>query len=131
MMKSNLKPIALGVLLSAVVAVSAQRQHGLAIDFGKTNKTDSTRVTNFSFGLTSHTDSLKGIQLNGLTNYAWNVNGLQLAGFSNISSTPLRGMQLSGITNISMGVEKGLQLAGLLNVSAGRVSGIAARDSLV
>lgn len=124
MMKSNLRLAALGVLVSVAVVAPAQRLHGLAIDLGKTNPVDSTRITNLSIGVTSHTDSLKGVQLNVLSNYAWNVKGLQLSGFSNISSTPLRGMQLSGITNITMGVEKGLQLASLLNVSAGTMSGM-------
>ena len=124
MKKSNLRFISLTAILLAATAVSAQHRHGLAIDFGKTNKADSTRITSLSFGVSSHTDTLKGLQLNVLSNYAWNVKGLQLSGFSNISSTPLRGMQLSGITNITMGVEKGLQLAGLLNVSAGTMSGM-------
>lgn len=124
MMNSSLRLAALGVLVSVAVVAPAQRLHGLAIDLGKTNPVDSTRITNLSIGVTSHTDSLKGVQLNVLSNYAWNVKGLQLSGFSNISSTPLRGMQLSGITNITMGVEKGLQLASLLNVSAGTMSGM-------
>ena len=124
MMNSSLRLAALGVLVSVAVGAPAQRLHGLAIDLGKTNPVDSTRITNLSIGVTSHTDSLKGVQLNVLSNYAWNVKGLQLSGFSNISSTPLRGMQLSGITNITMGVEKGLQLASLLNVSAGTMSGM-------
>ena len=68
MKKSNFRPIVLGVLLSATMIVSAQRRHGLAIDFGKTNKADSTRITNLSIGITSHTDSLKGVQLNALSN---------------------------------------------------------------
>ena len=124
MKKSFLRPVMLGVLVSAATTVTAQHGHGLAIDFGKTNKADSAHITNLSIGLTSHTDTLKGVQLNLLSNYAWNVKGIQLSGFSNISSTPLRGIQLSGITNISMGVEKGLQLAGLLNVSSGLMSGM-------
>ena len=73
MKKSNLRLLSLSVFLSISAAASAQLGHGLAIDIGKTNKTDSTHVTNFSIGLTSHTDSLKGAQLNFLSNYAWNV----------------------------------------------------------
>ena len=102
---------------------SAQIRHGLAIDFGKNHQEDTTHVTNFSMGVTSHTDTLKGVQANMLSNYAREVNGLQLSGFSNISSSPMRGVQLSGVTNISMGVEKGLQAAALLNVSSGLMRG--------
>ena len=94
----------------------AQVRPGLAIDFGKNHREDTTHVTNFSMGVTSHTDTLKGVQANMLSNYAGCVNGLQLSGFSNISTSPMRGAQFSSITNISMGVEKGLQAASLLNV---------------
>ena len=105
-------------------AASAQFHHGLTIDLGKNHQEDTTHVTQFSIGVTSHTDTLKGVQANMLSNYARGVNGLQLSGFSNISSSPLRGAQLSGITNISMGVEKGLQAAALLNVSSGSMRGM-------
>ncbi len=100
------------------------QQHGLAIDIRKNHQEDSTHVTNVSIGLTSHTDTLKGMQLNMLSNYAWRVEGVQLSGFSNISSSPMRGFQLSGVTNISMGVENGIQAAGLLNVSSGYMRGL-------
>ena len=49
---------------------SAQIRHGLAIDFGKNHREDTTHVTNFSMGVTSHTDTLKGVQANMLSNYA-------------------------------------------------------------
>ena len=103
---------------------SAQIRHGLAIDFGKNHLEDTTRVTKFSVGVTSHTDTLKGVQANMLSNYAGCVNGLQLSGFSNISTSPMRGAQFSSVTNISMGVEKGLQAASLLNVSSGLMRGM-------
>lgn len=124
MMRSNQRLTTLCFWLSTAVAATAQHGHGLSIDFGKTNKVDSTHITNLSIGFTNHTDSLKGVQLNILSNYAKNVKGLQLSSFSNISSTPLRGMQWSAITNITLGVEKGLQLSGILNVSAGTMSGM-------
>lgn len=108
-------------ILLAATTVSAQ--HGLAIDLGKNHKEDTTHVTRLSVGITSNTDTLKGVQANMLSNYARNVNGLQLSGFSNITSSPMRGAQLSGVTNISMGMEKGLQAAGLLNVSSGEMRG--------
>ena len=44
----------------------AQVRHGLAIDFGKNHREDTTHVTNFSMGVTSHTDTLKGVQANML-----------------------------------------------------------------
>ena len=97
--------------LMLATAASAQIRHGLAIDLGKNHQEDTTHVTNFSIGVTSNTDTLKGLQANMLSNYARSARGLQLSGFSNISSSPLRGLQLSGVTNISMGVEKGLQAA--------------------
>lgn len=103
---------------------SAQIRHGLAIDFGKSHMEDTTRVTRFSVGVTSHTDTLKGVQANMLSNYAGCVNGLQFSGFSNISTSPMRGAQFSSVTNISMGVEKGLQAASLLNVSSGLMRGV-------
>ena len=124
MKRNHLKLFFVCSMLTVSMAASAQRLHGLAIDLGKNHPEDSTRVTNFSLGITSHTDTLKGVQLNALSNYAGSVNGLQLAGFSTISSSPLQGVQLSGITNISMGVKSGLQFAGLLNVSAGLMSGM-------
>ena len=98
-------------------------QHGLSVNVGERHVEDSTLVTNFSIGLTSYTDTLRGVQLNGISNFADKANGLQLSGFSNISTSPLRGLQFSGITNIAMGVERGLQLAGLLNVSSGYMRG--------
>ena len=113
-MKSNLKFIIVVAMLMAATSVSAQHGHGVTIDIGKNHREDTTHVTNLSIGLTSHTDTLKGIQLNGVSNYAYNVSGAQLSVFSNISSSPLKGLQLSGVTNISMGLEKGLQVAGLL-----------------
>lgn len=111
-------------MLTISLAASAQHRHGLAIDFGKTHLEDTTRVTNVSIGLTSHTDTLKGVQLNTLCNYARKVDGFQFSGFSNISSSPMQGVQLSGITNISMGVQSGLQLSTMLNVSSGTMSGM-------
>ena len=104
--------------------VMAQGGHGLAIDLGKGHEEDSTRVTGFSIGVTSHTDALKGLQVNMLSNYARRASGMQLSGFSNISSSEMKGLQLSGITNISMGVEKGVQATGLLNISAGAMRGL-------
>ena len=123
-MKKNF-PILLLIASALMVATtaSAQHGHGLAIDFGKNHKEDSTHVTRLSLGVTSHTDTLKGVQANMLSNYARYVKGAQWSGFSNISSSPMRGLQISGITNITMGVEKGLQAAGLLNVSSGDMSG--------
>ena len=106
------------------LSFSVAQTHGLAIDFGKTHKEDSTHVTNFSIGVNSQTDTLKGAQINMLSNYARDVQGLQLSGFSNISSSPLQGVQLSAITNISMGVKGGLQAAGLLNVASGDMRGM-------
>ena len=123
-MKSNLKFMIVVAMLMAATSVSAQHGHGVTIDIGKNHKEDTTHVTNLSIGLTSHTDTLKGIQLNGVSNYAYNVSGAQLSVFSNISSSPLKGLQLSGVTNISMGLEKGLQVAGLLNVSSGNMNGM-------
>lgn len=114
----------MAAMLMAATATSAQIGHGLTIDIGETHQEDTTHVTNFSLGLTNHTDTLKGVQINALSNYAGLANGLQLSAFSNISSAPLTGVQLSGITNISMGVKKGLQLSALLNVSAGAMNGL-------
>ena len=102
----------------------AQIGHGLAVDFGKNHQDDTTHVTHLSIGFTSHTDTLKGLQLNAVSNYASSVRGVQFSGFSNISSSPMRGLQVSSATNISMGLEKGLQLAGLLNVSSGNMNGM-------
>ena len=121
--KNNLKVLIVVAMLMATTTVSAQLGHGIAIDIGKNHQEDSTHITNLSVGLTSHTDTLKGVQLNGVSNYAQNVKGIQLSTFSNISSSPMRGFQLSGITNISMGVENGVQLAGLLNISSGYMRG--------
>lgn len=123
MKKSNLKLLLVVPILLVASTASAQRHHGLAIDFGK-NHQDSTHVTNFSIGVTSNADTLKGVQANMLSNYAGSARGLQLSGFSNISSSPLRGVQQSGVTNISMGVDKGLQAAALLNVSSGSMRGM-------
>ena len=121
--KHNLIVLIGVAMLMATTTVSAQLGHGIAIDIGKNHQEDSTHITNLSVGLTSHTDTLKGVQLNGVSNYAQNVKGIQLSTFSNISSSPMRGFQLSGITNISMGVENGVQLAGLLNISSGYMRG--------
>ena len=123
-MKSILQSLIVVTMLLAATSVSAQHSHGVAIDIGKNHKEDTTHVTNLSIGLTSHTDTLKGIQLNGVSNYAYNVSGAQLSVFSNISSSPMKGLQFSGVTNISMGLEKGLQVAGLLNVSSGNMNGM-------
>lgn len=112
------------VATTLTTATTTVAQHGLAIDLGKTHKEDSTHVTSLSVGVTSHTDTLKGLQMNMLSNYAWRVQGLQLSGFSNISSSPMRGVQLSGVTNISMGVENGIQAGGLLNISSGYMRGL-------
>jgi hypothetical protein len=123
-MKMNcIKRLLVAATLMVATTASAQHGHGLSIDLGKNNKEDSTHVTNVSIGVTSNTDSVKGVQANILSNFSRRVEGLQLSGFSNISSSPMRGIQLSGITNISMGVEKGLQAAGLLNVSSGDMRG--------
>ena len=110
------------IMQMSVITVSAQ--HGIAIDFGKNHKEDTTHVTNFSLGVASNTDTLKGVQLNAAVNYARSVKGLQLSGFSNILSSPLKGMQLCGITNISMGVDKGAQIAAILNISSGMMRGL-------
>jgi len=124
MKKSNRKLFLVVLTLMVATMASAQIRHGLAIDFGKNHLEDTTRVTKFSVGVTSHTDTLKGVQANMLSNYAGCVNGLQLSGFSNISTSPMRGAQFSSVTNISMGVEKGLQAASLLNVSSGLMRGV-------
>ena len=124
MKRTNLKLTLVFSILSIVSPSSAQHRHGLAIDFGKTHLEDTTRVTNVSIGLTSHTDTLKGVQINSLSNYARKVEGFQLSGFSNISSSPMQGLQLSGVSNISMGVQSGLQLSTVLNVSSGTMSGM-------
>ena len=124
MIRFTLKSLVSALALMAVTIVSAQRTHGIALDIGKNNQTDTTHVTRLSVGLTGHTDSLRGAQMNILFNYAHRVEGLQLSGFSNISSTPMSGLQVSGITNISMGVKNGTQVAGLLNVSSGYMRGM-------
>lgn len=123
-MKTNSFKLLLMATTLLIANTLLAQQHGLAIDIGKNHQEDSTHVTNVSIGLTSHTDTLKGMQLNMLSNYAWRVEGVQLSGFSNISSSPMRGFQLSGVTNISMGVENGIQAAGLLNVSSGYMRGL-------
>ncbi len=120
---SSLKKMAASLLATLAVS-TAYAQHGIAIDIGKSHREDTTHVTNLSIGVTSNTDSLKGVQANMLSNYARNVRGLQLSGFSNISSSPMRGAQISGVTNISMGVESGMQAAALLNVSSGDMKGL-------
>ena len=112
------------LIASNILPCAAQRVHGITIDVGKNHQEDSTHVTNFSIGLSNHTDTLKGLQLNGISNYAYITNGVQLSGFSNISSSPLRGLQLSGVTNIAMGVDKGIQLSGIHNISSGYMRGI-------
>lgn len=116
--------ITLLTVIMLMSATTASAQHGIAIDFGKNHKGDTTHVTNFSLGIASNTDTLKGVQLNAAVNYARSVKGLQLSGFSNISSSPLKGMQLCGITNISMGVDKGAQIAAILNISSGMMRGM-------
>ena len=121
MKKSHLKLLLVAL---AWITTTASAQHGVAIDIGKNHREDTTHVTNFSIGLTSTTDTVKGVQANILSNFARNVRGLQLSGFSNISISPMRGVQFSGITNISMGVERGLQAASLLNVSTGDMRGM-------
>ncbi len=123
-MKHYVQSLLFTILLSLFISHAGAQTHGIAIDLGKTHKEDTTRVTNFSIGVNSNTDTLKGVQLNMLSNYAREVQGLQLAGFTNISSSPLRGAQLSAVTNISMGVQRGLQASGLLNVSSGTMSGL-------
>ena len=124
MKRINIKLLLVFSMLTMSLAASAQRGHGIAIDIGKNHPEDTTHVTSFSLGINSHTDTLKGVQINALSNYARNANGVQLSGFSNISSSPMKALQLSAITNISMGVKGGLQLAGLLNVSSGKMSGM-------
>lgn len=112
------------LFVSNILFCTAQRVHGITIDVGEFHEEDSTHVTHFSIGLSNHTDSLKGVQLNAISNYAYNAKGLQLTGFSNISSSPLRGIQLSGVTNIAMGVDKGMQLSGIHNISSGYMRGM-------
>ena len=124
MKKSDLKLLLFVTTLMVATTASAQIHHGIAFDLGKSSKKDSARVTNFGFGLVHNTDTLKGLQLNGIQNYARNVNGVQLSSFSNISGSPMKALQFSGITNISMGMEKGAQIAGLLNISSGMMRGL-------
>ncbi len=112
------------LFVSNILFCTAQRVHGITIDMGEFHEEDSTHVTHFSIGLSNHTDTLKGVQLNAISNYAYNAKGLQLTGFSNISSSPLRGIQLSGVTNIAMGVYKGMQLSGIHNISSGYMRGM-------
>ena len=124
MKELTLKLFIAATMVTAATTASGQIGHGLAIDIGKNHHEDSTHITSLSIGLTSHTDTLKGLQANILSNFAQNARGVQISGFSNISSTPMRGFQLSGVTNISMGVENGIQAAGLLNVSSGYMRGL-------
>ena len=124
MKRTNLHLLLTAFMLMVASAATAQLPHGLSVDIGKTHHQDTTHVTNLSIGVTSHTDTLKGVQINALSNYARHTEGLQLSVFSNISPTPMQGVQLSGVSNISMGVKSGLQLAGLLNVSASTMSGM-------
>ena len=124
MKELTLKLFIAATMVTAATTASGQIGHGLAIDLGKNHHEDSTHITSLSIGLTSHTDTLKGLQANILSNFAQNARGVQISGFSNISSTPMRGFQLSGVTNISMGVENGIQAAGLLNVSSGYMRGL-------
>ena len=107
------------IIGSAWSTVLAQ---GIAVELGQKTD-DSLRITSVSIGLTHHTDSLKGFQLNALSNTAETLRGVQVSGFSNISAMPFKGFQLSGISNISMGVERGMQLGAILNVSAGYMRG--------
>ena len=123
MKRTNLKRMFVFLMLTIATTAMGQLKHGLAIDFGKTHHEDTTRVTNFSLGLTSHTDTLKGLQLNVISNFAYDTKGMQLSGLSNITMSPLKGLQLAGITNISMGVQGGAQLAAVLNVSGGMMRG--------
>ena len=124
MKRTELRLLIVFSMLTIALAASAQHGHGIAIDIGKNHPEDTTHVTSFSLGVNSHTDTLKGVQINALSNYARSASGVQLSGFSNISSSPMKALQLSAITNISMGVKGGLQLAGLLNVSSGKMSGM-------
>ena len=89
MKKTALKLLLAVITLMTVTAASAQIHHGIAFDLGKTSKKDSTSVTNFGFGLVHNTDTLKGLQLNGIQNYARSANGMQLSSFSNISGSPI------------------------------------------
>ena len=123
MKRTNLKLMFVFLMLTIATAAMGQLKHGLSFDFGKTHHEDTTRVTNFSLGLTSHTDTLKGLQLNVISNFAYDTKGMQLSGLSNITMSPLKGLQLAGITNISMGVQGGAQLAAVLNVSGGMMRG--------
>ena len=99
-MKFILQSLIVVAMLLAATSVSAQHSHGVTIDIGKHHKEDTTHVTNLSIGLTSHTDTLKGIQLNGVSNYAYNVSGAQLSVLSHSSSSAMNGLQCSGVTNI-------------------------------
>ena len=126
-------------LTAAVLAVAttANAQNiGLAVSH---RAPDSTLVTNFSLGLRSHTDSLRGLQLNllgnsanvgrgvqvnAIGNMAGRLDGLQLSGLMNAAIQPIHGVQLAGITNIAAGVDRGVQLAALLNVSSATMRGL-------
>jgi hypothetical protein len=124
-MKHYVQSLLFAILFSLFTnPAGAQLSHGLTIDLGKTHQEDSTRVTGLALGVSSHTDTLKGAQINAVANYARHAEGLQLSGFTNISATPMRGLQLTGITNIAMGVKNGMQLGGLLNVASGKMSGM-------
>ena len=114
----------LALLLSILTfAVPSLAQRGISLDIGHRHAGDSTRTTNFSFGLIHFTDTLRGMQLNGIANVANKTKGFQLAGVSNISISPLKGMQLSTVSNISRGIERGVQLSAMLNVSSGYMRG--------
>lgn len=108
-------------LLLGLMEVSAQ--HGLSFDIGYRHEGDTIRTTYFNTGITSVTDSLRGVQVNGLLNMARRHNGVQVAGFSNISLTPVKGVQFSGLSNVAMGMKRGLQLSMMLNVASGDVKG--------
>ena len=91
-MKHYVQSLSFAILLSLFTSHAGAQIHGLAIDLGKTHKEDTTHVTNFSIGVNSSTDTLKGVQLNMLSNYARDVQGLQLAGFTNISCDLMLGV---------------------------------------
>ena len=57
MKRTNLKLMFVFLMLTITTAAMGQLKHGLSFDFGKTHHEDTTRVTNFNLGLTSHTDT--------------------------------------------------------------------------
>jgi len=118
-----MKRILFSLMLLCAVSGVCLAQHGISLDIGHRHAGDSTRTTNFSFGLIHFTDTLRGMQLNGIANVANKTKGFQLAGVSNISISPLKGMQLSTVSNISRGIERGVQLSAMLNVSSGYMRG--------